>query len=251
MTALRTLAFGDGSVWGASWSSGAAGAAVTVVGAGPQPAILPDGRLPDGDAGAADEWRLEGDDLALLISATGELVDVQAPEDGIAGSEQLCRVTGRFAEHDIDCLGLRSWWADSLDLARFESIRSASVWFEPAEGFALTAFRPRKAKAHKDDVTAAAVIAPDVSAPVEDPRLSTTYTADGWPRRAGLELWLAAAGEADAQEEPQQHSRRASGEAIGARAQAAAGELELRAQPFRWHSRGKPGAGMYLLAHRR
>ncbi|MBV9803539.1 MAG: hypothetical protein JO130_10130 [Solirubrobacterales bacterium] len=251
MTALRTLAFGDGSVWGASWSSGSAGAAVTVVGAGPQTTILPDVHLPDGDAAAADEWRLEGEDLAVLVSPAGELVDVQAADDGVAGSDQLCRVTGRFAAHDVDCLGLRSWWSDSLDLARFESVRSAAVWFDPAEGFALTAFRPRKAKAHKDDVTAAAVITADVSAPVEDPRLSTTYGADGWPTRAGLELWLAAVGEADAKEEPQQYSRRASGEAIGARAQAAAGELELRAQPFRWHSRGKQGAGMYLLAHRR
>jgi hypothetical protein len=257
MTALRTLAFGDGSVWGASWSSSAVGTAVTAVGAGSQTTILPDLHLPDGDAGAADEWRLDGEHLALLVSPAAEIVDVQAAEDGIEGSDQLCRVTGRFGRHDVDCLGLRSWWTDSLDLARFESIRSASVWFEPAEGFALTAFRPRKAKAHKDDVLAAAVIGADGSAPVEDPRLSTTYAADGWPTRAGLELWLAAAGDASSEEEEEEeeehrpYPRRASGEAIGARAQAAVGELELRAQPFRWHSRGKPGAGMYLLAHRR
>ncbi len=160
-------------------------------------------------------------------------------------------MTGRFGRHEVDCLGLRSTWSDGLDLGHFESIRSASVWFEPAEGFALTAFRPRKAKAHQDDVLAAAVIAADGSTQVEDPRLSTTYAADGWPTRAGLELWLAAAGEADSEEEQQQYTRRASGEALAARAQAAAGELELRAQPFRWHSRGKVGAGMYLLAHRR
>lgn len=262
MTALRTLAFGDGSVWGASWSPGADGSAaaavtavgaVAAVGAGSEATILRDVRLGDADrdAGPAGEWRLEGEDLALLVSPTGEPVDVQAAEDGIEGSDQLCRVTGRFGSQEVDCLGVRSWWSDGLELARFESIRAASVWFEPAEAFALAAFRPRKAKAHKDDVLAAAVIAADGSEPVEDPRLSTTYGADGWPTRAGLELWLAAGDEADGEEEQRQYPRRASGEAIGARAQTAAGELELRAQPFRWHSRGKQGAGMYLLAHRR
>lgn len=252
MTALRTLAFGDGSVWGASWSAGAAGTGLTAVGVGQETTVLPDVRLPDGDAGAAGEWRLEGGDLALLVSPAGEPIDVRAGEDGVEGSDQLCRITGRFGRHVVDCLGLRSSWSDGLDIARFESIRSASIWFEPAEGFALTAFRPHKAKGHKDDVLAAAVIAADGSPPVEDPRLSTTYAADGWPTRAGIELWLATAGETDSEsEQQQQYPRRASGEAIGARAQAAAGELELRAQPFRWHSRGKVGAGMYLLAHRR
>jgi hypothetical protein len=109
----------------------------------------------------------------------------------------------------------------------------------------VTAFRPRKAKAHDGDLLAAAVIAPDGSPPVEDPRLSTTYAGDGWPARAGLELWLAG-------EEPdQQYPRRASGEALGVRARGLAGDLELQAEPFRWHSRGREGAGMYLLARRR
>jgi hypothetical protein len=175
----------------------------------------------------------------------GELVDVRAAEDGIEGSDQLCRVTGRFGQHEVDCLGLRSAWSDTVDVTRFESIRSVSVWFDPDEAFALTAFRPRKAKAHDGDLLAAAVIAADGSAAVDDPRLSTTYGADGWPSRAGLELWLTGP------EPEQQYPRRASGEAIGPRAQAVAGELELRAEPFRWHNRSREGAGMYLLARRR
>jgi hypothetical protein len=176
----------------------------------------------------------------------GELVDVQAAQDGLAGWEQLCRVSGRFGANEVDCLGVRSAWSDDLELSRFESIRAVSVWFDPDEAFALTAFRPRKAKAHDGDLLAAAVIAPERSAAVEDPRLSTTYAADGWPLRAGLELWLAS--ETDSE---QQYPRRASGEAAGPRAEALAGELELQAEPFQWHSRGRVGAGMYLLARRR
>jgi hypothetical protein len=110
---------------------------------------------------------------------------------------------------------------------------------------ALTSFRPRKAKAHDRDLLAAAVITPDGSAAVEDSRLSTTYSEGGWPVRAGLELWL------DGEEPEQQYPRRASGEATGVQAEALAEGLELRARPFRWHSRGRDGAGMYLLARRR
>jgi len=245
MTALRTLAFGDGPVWGASWSAGSAGAALTALGSGSEVNVIPDLHLPDSGAGPGDEWRLEADGVALLAAPVGELVDVQAPQDGLAGSDQLCRVTGTFGSDQVDCLGVRSSWADGVELARFDSIRAVSVWFDPDEAFALTAFRPRKAKHHDGDLLAAAVIAPEGSGAVEDPRLSTTYAADGWPVRAGLELWLSG-------EEPdRQYPRRAAGEAVGPRAAALAGELELQAEPFHWHSRGREGTGMYVLARRR
>ncbi len=253
MTALRTLAFGDGSVWGASWASGSSGAAMTALGAGSETLATPDLRLPGG-ADGGDEWRLEGEGVGLVATPAGELVEVQAAQDGVQGSNQLTRVTGRFGEREVDCLGLRCSWSDAIDLTRYQSIRAVSVWFAPDEAFALTAFRPRKAKAHESDVLAASVIAADGSTAVEDPRLSTTYGADGWPIRAGLELWLASlggnGGEGEAESE-RQYPRRASGEAIGARAQAVAGELELRAEPFRWHNRAREGSGMYLLASRR
>jgi hypothetical protein len=245
MTALRTLAFGDGSVWGASWSSDATGAALTALGAGADANVIPGLRLPDSVVDAGDEWRLEDDGVALVAAPVGELVDVQAAQDGLAGWDQLCRITGRFGGSEVDCLGVRSAFSDDVELARLDSIRAVSVWFEPDEAFALTAFRPRKAKGHDGDLLAAAVIAADGSASVEDPRLSTTYGSDGWPARASLELWLSG------QEPERQYPRRASGEAVGPRAEAVAGELELRAAPFRWHSRGREGAGIYLLARRR
>jgi hypothetical protein len=93
-------------------------------------------------------------------------------------------------------------------------------------------------------VISAAVLDPGGSAPVEDPRLSTTYAADGWVRRAGLELWLGG-------DEDQQLVRRAAGQATGARGAADAGAVEDRAELFRWHSHGRDGAGIYLMAMRR
>lgn len=250
-SALRTLAFGDlaGTAWGAGWFSGPAGVALAALGAGKQDAVVSSVRVSDGADG--DGWRLDGDHTELVVSPTGEAVTVSSADGQIEGRDQLCRVTGRFelggAEQQVDSLGLRTWFSADIDLARFESIRAVATWFEPDEALALTAFRARKAKAHDGDAVAGAVLGPEGSPRVEDPRLSTTYGAEGWPLRAGLELWLAAPEDSE-----QQFPRRASGEATGPRAQGAAPDgLELRAEPFRWHSRGRDGAGIYLLAQRR
>jgi hypothetical protein len=249
--ALRTLAFGElepDAAWGAAWIEAPDGPAVTALGAGAGEVSL--ATLGLAASGDGEEWRLHDDAAELLVAPAGEVVAAHAAGNGIEGHDQLCRVSGRFvrdgAEHTVDCLGLRAWWPGTIDLGRYESIRAVSAWFAPDEGLALTAFRPRKARAnHASDVLAAAVIAADGASPVEDPRLSTTYDDAGWPLRVGLELWLAG-------EEPErQYPRRASGEAMGARVEALEGALELRAAPFRWHSRGRDGAGMYVLARRR
>ncbi|MBV9363882.1 MAG: hypothetical protein JOY89_06565 [Solirubrobacterales bacterium] len=248
--ALRTLAFGGleaPASWGAAWAADPDHPTLTTVGAGRDWSVLQDVCLSPGEG--SEEWRLAGGTTTLDVSPTGEAVAAPASESGIEAWDQLCRVTGRFelngAERSVECLGLRSWFSPVLELERYESIRAVSTWFGPDEGMALAAFRPRKAKAHDRDVLAATVIAADGPARVEDPRLSTTYAEGGWPVRAGLELWVTG------KEPDQQYPRRASGEATGARAEALSGTLELRAEPFRWHSRGRDGAGMYLLARRR
>ncbi len=247
-TTLRTLAFGDidQRVWGAAWVRDPDRPAFTVLGAGEAAVAVPGVYLNAG--GQADDWRLDGDHAGLGVTAVGAAVEVVAGDEPIGGFDQLCRVSGRFElegeEHAVDCLGLRTSRALGVGLDRFDSIRAVSTWFEPDEGFALTAFRGRKAKAHDADLISAAVLGAESSAPVADPRFSTTYAAGGWPLRAGLELWV------DGEDE-EQHPRRASGEATGASAQADAGDLDLRAELFRWHSRGRVGAGVYVLAHRR
>jgi hypothetical protein len=247
--ALRTLAFGDleGTVWGAGWFPAASARALTVFGGEGRRAVVT-GRPPaDGDVDG--EWRLPGAG-ELVIAPAAEAVAVNALEDGVAGYDQLCHVTGRLArdgeEREVECLGVRSWFPGPIDLDRYESIRAVSNWFEPDEAMVLTAFRGRKAKAHDSDLVAAAVIGPENSTSVEDPRLSTTYGAEGWPVRAGLELWLPTPKDAE-----RQFPRRASGEAVGDRAEAQSDGVELRVEPFRWHSRGRDGTGMYILARRR
>lgn len=248
--ALRTLAFGDveRTVWGAAWMPGEAdGSAAATVGGDAVAPVVSSLRLSVAEEGG--EWRLEGEGIVLIASPAGEIVDVRGADD-IGGFDQLCRITGRFeqssTEHAVDCLGLRTSRSGGLDLAKIASVRAISIWFEPDEGFALMALRGRKAKHHDSDAVTASVLGGEPSPPVEDPRLSTTYDAGGWPVRASLELWLAA-GEG----EEEQYPRRVAGEAAGARTETTAGGLDLRAEPFRWHSRGREGAGMYLLARRR
>jgi hypothetical protein len=130
-----------------------------------------------------------------------------------------------------------------VNLDRFESVRDVSAWFEPADGLALVAMRPRKARGQDSDLITAVLLDPEKPPAIVDPRLSTTYTAEGRPVRAGVELWLG-------EEEEEQYARRVTGEAIGEGAAAVIHRFEVRAQPFRWHSRGRDGAGLYVLARR-
>jgi hypothetical protein len=247
-TVLRTLAFGDleRTVWGAAWIPDPDGPALTALGDGGEHTAVSNLSLAGGED--AGEWRLDGDGAALVVSPVGDPVTVEASDDHVEGFDQVCRVSGRFerdgAERAVDCLGVRTSRSGGFDLSKLESIRAVSTWFEPDEGLALVAFRGRKAKSHDGDVITATVLGPEPTAPVEDPRLSTTYESGGWPVRAGLELWLVSDGDQE------QFPRRAVGEATGARAQSAAGGLEVRAEPFRWHSRGRDGAGLYILARR-
>jgi hypothetical protein len=248
--ALRTLAFGDleGTLWGAAWFSDDADGGLTVLGTGDTPPTVVTGRPPAEETLEGD-WPLGGAG-ELVVTPAAEAVALQVHQDQFEGYDQLCRVTGSVSldggEHEVDCLGVRTWFPGPIDTERYESIRAVSTWFEPDEAMALTAFRARKAKAHDGDLIAAAMIGPESSVAVDDPRLSTTYEADGWPLRAGLELWLPSAEDSE-----QQYPRRAAGEALGARAHAQTATLDLRAEPFRWHSRGRDGAGMYILARRR
>jgi hypothetical protein len=241
---LRTVAFGglDTATWGTVFGPG--DGAFLAAGDDDRAGIA---RVELAAAQEAGGWQLEGDRASLIVGPAGEAVSVPAADGEHDEVAQRCRVSGRVrfdgSEHEIDTSGLRTWCGQPLELDRFRSIRAVFTWFDSGEGFVLTALRPRKARAHDDDVMTAAILRPDGSAPVADPRLSTTYSADGWPVRAGLELWLG-------EEEKERYPRRASGEATGPHALGAAGELELRAQRFRWHSRGKDGAGAYLLAQR-
>jgi hypothetical protein len=243
---LQMIAFGDlaSGVWGTVlYSPGQAPFVGLGAGVGADAAVSqPDARLEGADP--AREWRLSGTGLELVVAPAGEAVPAGAPESGLDGFDQLCRVTGHFdfrgSTNELSSLGCRSVHGG---VDEYESLRAVAAWFASGDGLALAAFRPRRTKGQDGDLVAAAVLDPEHPAAAEDPRLSTTYTGAGWPARASLELWLPSA-----EDEEAQPLRRAAGQATGARLQAVWGEREVRAELFHWGSRGQDGTGVYVLA---
>jgi len=245
MTALRTVTFGDldAGVWGAGW----AGPRATLF-AGTASDALALGACSIEGAQANEEWTVTADGAQLTFAPAGEA----AQEAQLHGFDQLCQIRGTVtlagAEHTVECLGRRAV-RGQLELDSLDSVRDFSAWFkpvesgEPADGLAVTALRPRGSIGNDADAIAAALLEQGEAPTVAESRLSTTYSEEGAPIRVGLELWL----EADPEGE-QPFPRRAAGEALAAVASVATNGFELQARPFRCHSRGREGTGVYLLA---
>ncbi|MDQ6776835.1 MAG: hypothetical protein M3071_11625 [Actinomycetota bacterium] len=216
--------FGTATVWdGGSCSS--FGAPVHVEGHGPD-----------------DEWRIFGDGIELTFVPVGEAAELELAEAGIASVYQLARVHGTVAldggRREVDCAGQRTRRLGALDPKRFCALRAVSAWFGDTEGVAVLAARPRRAKGHDSELLDGVLLEGGVPVRVTEPRLSSTYTADGVPSRVGLELWL---GEVDSE----QHARRAAGEAIGR--PAACEDPGLRSELLRWRMQSRVGVGVYEL----
>ena len=129
---------------------------------------------------------------------------------------------------------------DSIVLAR-----TVSAWLDDGDAVTLSAVRPQGAETHAEEAISAFLFAggdgavPSVSA-VGEPRLSTTYDADGRQRRAGLELWMGADDELP---------RRVAGEALcGSTLEL--GRLTLQCAFFRWAMAGRHGIGRYDIVRR-
>jgi hypothetical protein len=225
----------DSGVWGVAWDLGADRSGVVLIGdragfASPEAALT-------------GTWEISGDE-----------VDLESVAEELAGVDQLIAVRGRLrlngTEHRIDCLGRRGLRAD-LDPLALESVRDVSAWFAPEDGLALTAARSPGSTGQEDDRLTASFFEGGRLLAIAEPRLSTTYGADGSPIHAGLELWPEPPADQDGTDHTPSYPRRAAGEAAGSPATATAGSLSIEARLFRWHSHGHEGAGMYVLARLR
>ncbi|HWF34314.1 MAG TPA: hypothetical protein VG295_03055 [Solirubrobacteraceae bacterium] len=192
--------------------------------------------------GIDGEWRLTGDGVELAFAPVGEAAELDLPDAGITHRYQLARVRGAIADRELDCAGQRSTRVGSLDGKRFGALRTVSGWFAGNDGLAVIAARPRRARGHDSELVQAVVIEDGVPVPVADPRLSSTYTADGVPARVGLELWIG-------EDEADQYARRAAGEALAQ--SAVCTDPPLRSELLRWHMQGRQGIGVYELLHTR
>lgn len=240
---LRTLAFGDapGTIWGAA----IAGETTIIVfgdrtGAG---AAVP---VTEADWGDGDgRWQMSGDGFSLTVESVSDDVAEPGEDDGdtVSGVQELCQVHGSITvagtQRTIDCVGTRSAIA-GVDAGSLGSARAVSAWFGPEEALTLVALRAHESAGQESDLVAATLFDPEGWMGVSDPRLSTTYTDAGVPARVNLELWVG-----DGEHE---YPRRAAGEVSGPGATAELERLSLQVVPMVCHSRGREGAGVYVLA---
>ena len=193
---------------------------------------------------ASDEASLDLDLRAVGAIAALDPEHPAARAVGMTGFDQAVRVAGtatvggrRIA---VDGLGQRghSWGAPDWD--RIALARTVGAWLDDELAVALTAIRPAGAKHHEDERVAATILDRDPESgdaratAVAEPRLSTTYDADGRQLAAGLELFV--------DEDP--IPRRAAGEVVCGTS-LDLGRLTLHCAFFRWRMEGRAGIGRY------
>ena len=193
-------------------------------------------------------WTLESDGempLALefeAFSAPMELTSDSAAgrAGGMEGSEWFCRVSGTAGGVPLTGLGQRGTSWGEPDWAKMTLARTVTAWFDDAHAISLAAIRPAKAKSHADEAVTAFVLGEEAPMEIEDPRLSTTYDAEGRQRSAGLELYVGADDE---------YPIRAAGEVV-AGTTLDLGRLRLECAFFRWRMHGRSGLGRYDVLRR-
>jgi hypothetical protein len=159
---------------------------------------------------------------------------------GTTGHERLCRVTGTAAGRPVDCLGQRGRSWGTADWSRIALTRSLAAWLDEGPSVTVAAVRPARAQNHAEEAVWGALLDAQGPVAVADPRVSTTYDADGHQRRAGLELWL---GEED------DYPRRGAGQVLCG-SSVELGQLRLDCAFFAWHLDGREGVGRYDVVRR-
>jgi hypothetical protein len=184
----------------------------------------------------------EGGGFELEFEALAAPVSLLAGDDRLAGYEQPCRVSGTVwhdgARQELRCLGQRSREWGALGGDGVEVRRWIGAWFDPHAAVLTRAVRPAGG-ALDDELVDARLLEGDPPAPVEvaDARLSTEYGPDGYPRRAGVELWLA---------QDDEYPRRGAGQTISRTAfDLGAGRLDCAF--LHWRMEGRSGAGRYEI----
>ena len=198
-------------------------------------------------------WRLSfaGEDasLDLEIEASApasalEADDPVARAGGMLGFEQPVNVRGtadiggeRVA---IDGVGQRGRSWGSPDWSKIGRTRTVSAWFGD-ETLSIAAIAANGDVDHGREAISATIFqaGDDDSVRVGDPRLSTTFDADGRQRRASLELWITDDGP----------PRRATGDVVCGTT-LDLGRLRLDTAFLSWRMDDRTGVGRYDILRR-
>ena len=189
-----------------------------------------------------ERWRLalKRDDVTVELDAAAASVPLELapPADaGVEGYEQLCELSGIVDAggklHPFRGRGRRVHRWGSLDWGRLELWRSLYASSGEA-AVLLAAVRPRGSAGHAQELTTARLLEQGTPVELENVRLSTVYSADRLPSKAGLELFRTG----------DELPRRAGGAAVcGATIELEHERLDLSF--FRWSLEGEPAFGCY------
>lgn len=183
---------------------------------------------------------------ALTFEATSPPAG-HAPVGGMAGYEQLCRVTGEVTAaggdvREVDASGQRGHGWGRPDWRRLGAVHTVSAWLGDDQGVALTRAHAAGDKGHDADERWGALLTSTGAVEIADPRVSTTYDAEGRQRRAGLELWVEDG-------EDGSHPHRAAGTVLCG-SSLELGQLRLDCAFMRWTMEGGVGVGRYDVLRR-
>lgn len=185
--------------------------------------------------------------FALTFEATSPPAE-HGPVGGMAGYEQLCRVSGQVTldggdVRAVDGTGQRGHSWGTADWRRLGAVHSVSAWLGDGRGVAMTRAHADGDKGHGgDERWAAILLGAEGTVAVDDPRISTTYDDEGRQRRAGLELWVASDDEAG-------YPHRAAGTVLCG-SSLELGSLRLECAFMRWTMEGEVGVGRYDVLRR-
>jgi hypothetical protein len=179
--------------------------------------------------------------------------DPAARAGGMQGYEHLCRVEGqvttRGERRQVSCLGQRGHAWGAPDWGSIDRAATLSAWLGPDLALAVQAVRPTGDAGHEGEAVSALALEPAEESPAPlvrrfaDPRISTTYDAEGRQRRVGLELWPN-----DEGEEPGL-PRRAFGEILCGTT-LDLGRVRMDAAFVGWRMEGVEGVGRYDVLRR-
>jgi hypothetical protein len=174
-----------------------------------------------------------GDAVELAFEARSPALDLGG------ATSRICRVRGRAAGGEVDCLGTAGETTDPPHWSELDAFRTISAVFDEEHAVVLAARRPRGAMGHGQEVVTAHLLTAGEPVAVEDARVSTVYDADGRQRSARLELWLPG----------EDFPRRASG-VVSAGMSLSLESLVVNLAVFTWQMEGREGRGGYEITVR-
>jgi hypothetical protein len=199
-------------------------------------------------AGFVDQaagFELEAQASSAPIELGNEATAGAARTAGLHRYEQLCEVQGkatvRGRELALRCRGRRQHFWGAYDWERLERWRSLYAVGNGDAGVTVVSARPAGSAGHGDELQGAFLVTGfDKPVPFEEVRISTVFTSDHLPGKAGVELFM----------EGDEYPSRVSGEALCGTS-VELGEEAVSLSFFRWSIDGREALGAYESVHRK